>query len=143
MIEPAAAPMRWIAVVVLVGLAVHTAVTAVRHHRDPARAARPDSGLSTPLRAYGGLLGLTLLNPMTIVYFGALVLGRQASDGLDSGGEVLFAAGAFLASASWQLLIAGGGRLVGRLLAGSRGRLVTALLSAALIAALALSTALS
>ena len=46
-------------------------------------------------------------------------------------------AGAFLASASWQLLIAGGGSLVGRMLTGERGRLVTALISSAVIAALA------
>jgi arginine exporter protein ArgO len=136
-IEPIAGPMRWVAAVVLLGLAAYTAVTAVRHHRDPARAARSDAGLATPLRAFVGLLGLTVLNPMTIVYFGALVLGRQASDGKSAAGEVMFVVGAFLASASWQLVIAGGGTLVGRLLTGPRGRLVTALLSATLIAALA------
>jgi hypothetical protein len=48
---------------------------AIRHYRDPLRR-REQPGLSTPGRAYAGLLGLTLLNPMTIVYFGALVLGR-------------------------------------------------------------------
>jgi arginine exporter protein ArgO len=83
------------------------------------------------------LLALTLLNPMTIVYFAALVLGRQAGDGLTAAGEAAFVAGAFLASASWQLLVAGGGTLVGRLLTGPRGRLVTALLSSALILVLA------
>ena len=49
-----------------------------------------------------------------------------------------FVAGAFLASASWQLLIAGSGSLVGRLLTGERGRLVTSLVSSAVIAALAI-----
>ncbi|MEH1129300.1 LysE family transporter [Micromonospora sp. CPCC 206061] len=142
LIEPVASPMRWVAAVVLLGLAAYTAVTAVRHHRDPARAARSDAGLATPPRAYVGLLGLTVLNPMTIVYFGALVLGRQASNGQSAAGEAMFVAGAFLASASWQLVIAGGGTLVGRLLTGPRGRLVTALLSAALIAALAAWTLL-
>jgi arginine exporter protein ArgO len=142
-IEPIAEPMRWLAAVVLLVLAAHTAVTAVRHHRDPARAARSDAGLSTPARAYFGLLGLTLLNPMTIVYFAALVLGRQAGDGITPAGEALFVLGVFLASASWQLVIAGGGSLVGRLLTGPRGRLVTALASSALIAALAVATILS
>jgi arginine exporter protein ArgO len=136
-IEPIASPMRWLAAAVLLGLAVYTAVNAVRHHRDPTRAARSDAGLATPLRAFAGLLGLTVLNPMTIVYFGALVLGRQASDGQSAAGEAMFVVGAFLASASWQLVIAGGGTLVGRLLTGPRGRLLTALLSAVLIAALA------
>jgi arginine exporter protein ArgO len=142
LIGPVAGPMRWLAAAVLLALAAHTAVTAVRHHRDPARAARSDTGLSTPGRAFAGLLALTLLNPATIVYFAALVLGRQASDGLTVAGEALFVLGAFLASASWQLLIAGSGSLVGRLLTGPRGRLATALVSAAVIVALATATVL-
>jgi threonine/homoserine/homoserine lactone efflux protein len=169
-IEPVADPLRWLAAAVLLVLAGHTAVTALRHHRDPTRAVRSDAGLSSPGRAYAGLLGLTLLNPMTIVYFAALVLGRQAAGGADSAGlasggpgsggldpggldpgglasggltatgEALFVLGVFLASASWQLLIAGSGSLVGRLLTGPRGRLVTALVSSALIVALAVAT---
>ena len=138
-IEPIATPLRWIAVVVLLALAAHTAWSALRHHRDPARAARSGAGLGTPARAYGGILALTLLNPMTIVYFAALVLGRQASDELTPGGEVLFVLAAFLASASWQLLIASGGSLVGRLLTGPRGRLYTALASSLLIIVLAIN----
>jgi len=46
-------------------------------------------------------------------------------------------AAAFAASASWQLLLAGGGALLGRLLAGPRGRLATALVSSAVIVGLA------
>ena len=87
---------------------------------------------TTPGRAYLGVLGLTLLNPATIVYFAALVLGRGGA-----GGGVWFVAGAFLASASWQLLIAGSGALVGRLLTGERGRRITALVSSVVIAILA------
>lgn len=141
-IEPVAGPMRWLAAAVLLGFAGYTGGTAIRHHRDPARAARADAGLATPGRAYAGLLGLTLLNPMTIVYFAALVLGRQAADGLTVAGEAAFVTGVLLASASWQLVIAGSGSLIGRLLTGPRGRLVTALVSTALIAALAATTAL-
>ena len=138
-IEPVATPMRWIAAIVLVALALTTAATAVRHHRDPTGAARPDGGLHTPGRAYAGLLALTLLNPMTIVYFGALVLGRQAGDGLTAAGEAVFVVAAFAASASWQLLIAGGGTLVGRALSGPRGRLATAMVSSAVIVVLAVN----
>lgn len=136
-IAPFAQPLRWIAAVILLVLALRSAVTAVRHHVDRARAARSDRGLSTPARAYAGLLVLTLLNPMTIVYFGALVLGRQASAALTAAGQVLFVAGACLASASWQLLVAGGGSLVGRVLTGPRGRLGTALVASLLIGVLA------
>jgi arginine exporter protein ArgO len=93
--------------------------------------------LTTPGRAYVGLLGLTLLNPATIVYFGALVLGRQAGNELTVAGEIVFVLAAFAASASWQLLLAGGGGLVGRTLTGPRGRLATALVSSAVIGVLA------
>jgi arginine exporter protein ArgO len=75
---------------------------------------------------------LTLLNPATVIYFAALVLGRGGS-----GGGAWFVIGAFLASASWQLLIAGGGSLVGRVLTGERGRVITALVSSLVITILA------
>jgi arginine exporter protein ArgO len=138
LIEPIGSPLRWIAAVVLIGLATRTAVVAIRHYRLPSRA-RSAAGLATPGRAYVGLLGLTLLNPATIVYFGALVLGRQAGDAVGAGAQALFVLGAFLASATWQLLLAGGGSLVGRILTGPRGRLATALISSAVIALLAIA----
>ena len=128
LIAPIATPLRWIAAIVLLGLAAMTAWSAFK----PATTAG-ETRPTTPLRAYGGILGLTLLNPATVIYFAALVLGRGGE-----GGGVWFVAGAFLASASWQLLIAGGGSLVGRLLTGERGRLITALVSSAVIAVLAI-----
>jgi arginine exporter protein ArgO len=127
-VAPIATPLRWAAAVVLLGLA---AMTARGAFRKPG-AARRDEKPATALRAYVGILGLTLLNPATVIYFAALVLGRGGE-----GGGVWFVAGAFLASASWQLLIAGGGSLVGRVLTGERGRLITALVSSAVIALLA------
>jgi arginine exporter protein ArgO len=134
LIEPVAGPLRWLAVGVLVWLAVRTAVLAVRHHHAKAR---PAGGLTTPGRAYGALFALTVLNPMTVVYFAALVLGRQGADALTPAGEVLFVVGAFVASASWQLVIATGGSLIGRLLGSPRGQLATAFVSSALVLLLA------
>jgi arginine exporter protein ArgO len=128
LIAPIATPLRWAAAVVLLILAALTARGAFRSQA-PDRPERPTTALS----AYAGLLGLTLLNPATMIYFAALVLG-----GAGEGGGVWFVVGAFLASASWQLLIAGGGSLIGRLLTGPRGRMVTALISAAVIAILAI-----
>jgi arginine exporter protein ArgO len=136
LISPVARPLKWVAAVVLVVLAVRTTMSAVRHHRDGAAEAGR-GGLSTPGRAYLGFLGLTLLNPMTIVYFGALVLGRRAGGDLGALGSAVFVAAAFVASASWQLLLAGGGSVVGRVLTGPRGRLGTALLSGVVVVALA------
>ena len=129
LVAPIATPLRWVAVVVLLGLA---AMTARGAFRKPAAAGR-DQRPATPLRAYTGILALTLLNPATVIYFAALVLGRSGE-----GGGVWFVTGAFLASSSWQLLIAGGGSLIGRLLTGDRGRMITALASSITIAVLAI-----
>lgn len=140
LIRPVATPLRWLAAVVLLGLAVRTAVVAFRHHRDPQRAAKSQRSLDTPGRAYFALLALTLLNPATVIYFSALVLGRQAGAARSALGSVVFVVAAFVASASWQLLLAAGGSVVGRFLAGPRGRLATALASSLLIAVLAVDT---
>jgi arginine exporter protein ArgO len=140
LVEPVAGPLHWVAAVTLVALAARTAITALRRHRATGAVAVADDGrLASPPGAYVALLGLTLLNPATIVYFGALVVGRQAGDGLSAGSQVVFVAAAFAASASWQLLLAGGGTVLGRLLTGARGRLVTSLASSAVIAVLAVT----
>jgi arginine exporter protein ArgO len=127
-IAPVAEPLRWAAAVVLLVIAVLTARAAFR----PPGTAAVDRRPATPWRAYAGVLGLTLLNPATVVYFAALVLGRAGE-----GGGVLFVLGVLLASASWQLVIAAGGSLVGRFLTGPRGRAATALVSSLVIAILA------
>ncbi|GAA4246192.1 LysE family transporter [Dactylosporangium darangshiense] len=137
-IAPVSGVLRWVAAVVLLGLAARTARDALRHRGEQATARKADGRMGRPLGAYLTLLGLTLLNPATIVYFGALVLGRQADDGLSAGGEALWVVAAFVASASWQLVLAGGGTLLGRLLTSARGRLWTALTSSAVIAVLAI-----
>jgi len=49
---------------------------------------------------------------------------------------------AFAASASWQLTLAGSGAVLGRVLTSDRGRLVSALASGLLIAALAVNVLL-
>jgi arginine exporter protein ArgO len=126
LVAPVAVPLRWVAAGVLLLLAAGTAWGAFK--KPVERATKPVSAG----RAYAGILGLTLLNPATVIYFAALVLGRGGS-----GGGAWFVVGAFLASASWQLLIAGGGSLVGRLLTGERGRVITALVSSAVITILA------
>lgn len=129
LIAPVATPLRWVAALVLLGLAVMTAWGAFRKRAPTEKPERPASAR----KAYASILALTLLNPATVIYFAALVIGRGGA-----GGGPWFVIGAFLASASWQLLIAGGGSLIGRVLTGPRGRVVTALVSSAVIAILAL-----
>jgi arginine exporter protein ArgO len=138
LIEPISGPLRWIAAVVLVGVALRTIRTAMRRRHEPATARPAEGRMGAPLGAYFAFLGLTLLNPATIVYFAALVLGRHP----DTGHAAVFVVGAFAASASWQLLVAGGGSLVGRLLTGARGRYATAVASSAVVAVLAVSLVL-
>ncbi|RBQ10649.1 lysine transporter LysE [Micromonospora sp. LHW51205] len=149
-LAPFAGPLRLIAAGVLLALACLTAWRAMRppapaqepNSPAPAQEPSPRGGLDTPVRAFAAVLALTLLNPATVVYFVALVLGRGDVLGSSPVGAAAFTAGVFLASASWQLLIAGGGSLIGRALTGPRGRRVTALLSSAIIAALAVATVL-
>jgi len=137
-ITPIATPLRIVAACVLIAMAIRIAVTAWQHHLDPARAAQVPALSSVP-RAYAGLLGLTLLNPTTVIYFTALVIGHQASSSATGGGaQVVFVVAAFAASASWQLFLAASGSALGRYLGGPRGRLATAVVSSLLIIALAI-----
>ncbi|OIV38057.1 lysine transporter LysE [Mangrovactinospora gilvigrisea] len=147
LLRPAAGPLRWAAAVVLGALAVRGTVAALRQYRASAdvgggsAADRPDA--ASPVRAWAGLLGLTILNPLTVLYFAALVLGGGGRAAAGTWPDrAVFVAAAFAASASWQLLLACGGSLLGRLLTGRRGRLATALCAAALMAALAVRAAL-
>lgn len=130
-IEPIALPLRIVAVLILLFIAVRIAISAFK----PPAAGRSET-FGTPARAFTGLLGLTLLNPTTILYFGALVLGWQAV-GTATGAP--WVVGVLVASASWQLLLAGGGALIGRTLNTPRGRLWTSLISSVMIAILALA----
>ena len=83
---------------------------------------------------------MTAVNPATVVTFAAVVLGRSAGDGsFDWATVVLFAVGAFAASATWQLVLVGGGSLLGRLLTGRRGQLGISICSAVIMLGLAIA----
>ncbi|MEO3784241.1 LysE family transporter [Actinocorallia sp. B10E7] len=132
LIAPIAGPLRLLAALVLLGMAAWTAHGAFQES-----AGRDVPRLDRSGRAYLALLGLTMLNPMTVVYFAALVLGRQAEDELTGSGEAVFVLAVFAASLSWQLLLACGGALLGRALSGPRARTLTSLAAALIIAVLA------
>jgi arginine exporter protein ArgO len=138
--EPVAYPLRWLSVLVLLGLAARTAVTATRAYR--ARRQPSDSRLAgtTPARACASLATATALNPATVVYFAAL-LGARAGTPASLAERIAFAASVLAASASWQVVLAGGGTLLGRALTGPRARLATALTSAGVVVVLALRLA--
>jgi len=79
-----------------------------------AGAFRDNSGAAAPLKARSQFLrfvGLTALNPMTVVYFAALatvLASRQA----DVVGRTVFVVGVGSASAAWQILLAAAGALL-------------------------------
>ncbi|CAL9347539.1 LysE family transporter [Streptomyces cellulosae] len=142
-LRPALGPLRWVCVLVLAALAAWGAAGALRQYRGrrlTTRAAPPPPGA---LRAYLALLGLTLLNPTTVIYFAALVLGSQGGSAAGATERSVFVTAAFAASASWQVLLAGGGALLGHALTGHRGRLATALVASGVMTALALRMALA
>ncbi|MFH8990519.1 LysE family transporter [Streptomyces sp. NPDC017940] len=162
-VTPLVGPLRYASAGVLTALAVRSATQALtRHrgtattpraprrspvakplprHRVPGTATGPGAGASpdapSPARAYTSLLGITLLNPATVIYFAAPVVGNRTDVQPGLLGQAVFTLAAFAASASWQLLLAGGGALLGHALTGRRGQLCTALASSGLIVGLA------
>lgn len=136
-IEPLGGPLRWVAAAVLTGIALRTAITAITAPARPPAVSRRAAGLESPSGAFLGLLALTMLNPMTVVYFCALVVGDQARSAPPAMDRAAFVVGVFCASLSWQLIVVAGGALLGRALTGRRGRLATALVSSVVVLALA------
>ncbi|MGW2302205.1 LysE family transporter [Streptomyces sp. NPDC001809] len=137
LLTPVANPLRWASALVLVMFAVRAAHGAVAAYRTGGAVSRDDGTELGPGRAYLAFLGITILNPMTVVYFAALVLATGPSAPATLLDRTAFVLAALAASASWQLLLALGGALLGRILTGPRGRLATALASSTLIVVLA------
>lgn len=113
--------LRVLAIVLLVAIALRGLLGASRAQRTPAT----DDGAAMPadveaaerggsvLRTFAAFLGLTLLNPVTVTYFAALILGL-AGTGVGPAEKAAFVAGAFLASLSWQVLLAAVGAFLHR-----------------------------
>jgi threonine/homoserine/homoserine lactone efflux protein len=92
-----------------------------------AQLAVDQENLSTPVRGtFLTFLGLTLLNPLTIVYFSALVLGSMDAD-RSALNRLAFVLGAGMASLSWQWLLAAFGALAGRSLPPRAGQVFSVL----------------
>jgi arginine exporter protein ArgO len=113
-LAPWSVPLRWASVAVLVvigGRGLRGAAASRRGADEPAPGSATEA--RSAQRTYLGFLGLTILNPMTVAYFAALVLGLPAVRG-GVAERLVFAVAAFAASASWQLLLAGVGGLLHR-----------------------------
>ena len=136
-LEPRQRTIELVSAGVLAGIVVYRTWKLFR----PGDVDRSPGASDGPLRTYGSFLALTLVNPMTVTYFAALILGL-GPDTLGSGTDkALFAAGAGIASAAWQLLLAGTGAILHHRLS-DRARVATALFGNLLIAAFAVRLAL-
>jgi arginine exporter protein ArgO len=133
-LAPYSTALKWISVVVLLGVAAGIVRGALRTTPDT------DAGatVTAPWRAFLVFLGLTAINPATVAYFAALVTGLRGSASFGVGEQVQFVLAVFVASLSWQVVLAVLGATLGRVLSGQRAALITALVSAALTCYLAL-----
>ena len=119
-LRPLAGPLGIMGGLVLIGLGL-TNLWRSRSRGTP-DVQRGDA--RTRVRVYLQFLGLTLLNPLTIVYFAALVLGGSLESGWSMADGALFVLGAGVASLSWQSVLAGIGAQLGKRLS-PRARLAT------------------
>lgn len=122
LIVPIEAPLRVVGGIALMAIGARRLLKL----RVP-EATLPDSSsiLRPHSRTYVTLLGLTFLNPATIVYFAALAVGLPFLAGVPE--RLVFAGAAFGASLTWQSVLAVFGATIGRR-SGNRLRLPTVLL---------------
>ncbi|HYN47240.1 MAG TPA: LysE family transporter [Candidatus Nanopelagicales bacterium] len=143
-LAPLERPLRVVAVVVLVAIAVR-GLLGLRALSRPVAAdgapIRPDVDAAerggSAVRTYGVFVAITLLNPVTVAYFAALILGL-GSTGAGPAEKAAFVVGAFLASLAWQTLLAAIGAFLHRRLS-PRLRAAVVLLGNAIILAFAIS----
>jgi arginine exporter protein ArgO len=85
---------------------------------------------------YARFVGLTIINPTTIVYFAAVIIGLGVANDMSVVEGGLFIGGAFMASLSWQTLLAGVGAFAGNRLS-DRAQTVAVVLGNVLVLAFA------
>jgi threonine/homoserine/homoserine lactone efflux protein len=102
-ISPYAIQVKVISGIVLLAVGLYGLIRSIRSADTPETDGAGSDGSG---KVFTQFLGLTIINPLTIVYFSALILGGGAKN-LDSVSEhAAFVFGAGLASLSWQTLLA-------------------------------------
>jgi threonine/homoserine/homoserine lactone efflux protein len=102
-LKPYAISLRIMGGIVLVGIALAGLWQGFKRRDNLAQGILSGSPLSTYLR----FLAITILNPLTIVYFTAYIIGRDyPAEGFSIQSSLLFVFGAGLSSLSWQTLLA-------------------------------------
>ena len=101
-LEPITLELRLVSGLVLIALAVYGLWRGLK------RTSSKESTLGgcSALKTYTQFVAITFINPLTVVYFTALVLGRGSYAGMTLADQIVFVIGAGLASLSWQTLLA-------------------------------------
>lgn len=111
LIGPLIGPLRVVGGLVLMAIGVR-GLAGLRSPRDMTQANEAGRVHRPHWRTYLEMVGLTLLNPATVIYFAALTLGLPLLSGLPE--RLAFAGAAFAASLAWQSLLAVFGAALGR-----------------------------
>ena len=110
LLTPFATALKWASALFLIGLGIW-GLTRVWQARRRGTETTLEPKARSLGRTYATLLALTLLNPTTIAYFAALILGLNLGSRYGSGEKILFVLGAFVASWSWETLLAAAGAI--------------------------------
>jgi len=127
-------PLRIVSAVVLVIIAV-VGLRRVGKKQESIEISYPNRGELAG--TYARFVGLTIINPTTVVYFAAVIVGLGVANDMTPLQGTLFAFGAFLASLSWQTFLAAVGAFAGGRLS-DRARTVAAVLGNLVILAFAI-----
>ena len=100
-LTPYAHTLRMVSAIVLIAFGAWLLYRGLRGRKE----SKEVSAMSH-VDTYLVFLGLTLLNPVTVAYFTTLILGLTAGTAVSSIDIFLFVLGAFLASLSWQSVLA-------------------------------------
>jgi threonine/homoserine/homoserine lactone efflux protein len=111
-VEALAEPLRIVSVLALLSIVAIRTRDLIRGRGAVEAESSAERVDRSPIRTYATFLGLTLLNPVTITYFAALILGLQDDVLSTATSKALFVVGAFVASASWQVLLIGAGAVL-------------------------------
>jgi arginine exporter protein ArgO len=134
LVESVDQPLRIISAFVLAAIAV-AGLRRVRRKQRPIEISFPDR--RELAGTYARFVGLTVINPTTVVYFAAVIVGLGVANEMSAVEGALFTAGAFLASLSWQTLLAGVGSFAGNRLS-NRAQTVAVIAGNLLILAVAI-----
>jgi len=107
-IDSIATPFKYVSAAVLAAIAVVGLLRAGRRTTAPAG---PGAGRIHLWRTYRRFVGMTLVNPLTVVYFTLFIVGSGLAAGLGPASGAVFVLAAFGASLSWQTVLAGIGGL--------------------------------